>query len=151
MRLWTILAIGVLSLLSAIGGVAPFTSQNTMPSYPALSADDVHPDWTASEFDDVLGEALWGALPSLLTSDSGARLRLTAFESPNGLRGTCTLLVETDRPAALPSNISSEWFNGGTCRRISRILSCHRLAKDFSSGHRKSSRVQDPPTWKCGR
>lgn len=86
----------IVSALSACGGAAADLED------AAISSRDVPEGWLPADLDDVKGQALWNALPALLTEDVDARLILHAFEAESGLHGAATLLIETDNAAAIP-------------------------------------------------
>ena len=86
----------IVSAVSACGGAAADLED------AAISSRDVPEGWLPADFDDAKGQALWNALPALLTENVDARLILHAFEAESGLHGAATLLIETDNAAAIP-------------------------------------------------
>ena len=92
----------IVSALSACGGAAADLED------AAISSRDVPEGWLPADLDDAKGQALWDALPALLTEDVDARLILHAFEAESGLHGAATLLIETDDAAAIPAAAENE-------------------------------------------
>ncbi len=92
----------IVSALSACGGVAADLED------AAITSRDVPKGWLPADLDDTKGQALWDALPALLTEDVDARLILQAFEAESGLHGAATLLIETDNAAAIPAAAENE-------------------------------------------
>lgn len=92
----------ILSALSACGGAAADLAD------AAISSRDVPEGWLPADLDDTKGQALWDALPALLTEDVDARLILNAFQAESGLHGAATLLIETDDAAAIPAAAQDE-------------------------------------------
>lgn len=86
----------IVSAASACGGAAADLED------AAISLRDVPEGWLPADLDDAKGQALWDALPALLTEDVDARLILHAFEAESGLHGAATLLIETDNAASIP-------------------------------------------------
>ncbi len=92
----------IVSALSACGGAA------TDLEDAAITSRDVPEGWLPVDLDDTKGQALWDALPALLTEDVDARLILHAFEAESGLHGAATLLIETDAATAIPAAAQDE-------------------------------------------
>ncbi len=86
----------IMAALSACGGAVADLED------AAISSRDVPEAWLPADLDDTKGQALWDALPALLTENAEARLILHAFKAESGLHGAATLLIETDNAAAIP-------------------------------------------------
>ena len=84
----------------------------------AISSRDVPESWRPADLDDTKGQALWDALPGLLTKNADARLILHAFEAESGLHGAATLLIETDDAAAIPAAADNDAALGPLARLL---------------------------------
>ncbi len=114
-RGWLAGAIGALLALVVVGcgGGSSLDLEDV-----ALSSRDVPSDWVPADLSEEGLSALWDLLPDLLASNADARLVVTGLQDESGLHGVATILIQTDKVAAIPQEIRDE----GKLAVLSRLL-----------------------------